>query len=116
MAKARGCGPRQCRFESDLSLQPTRRGFLGTILAIPLAGYTGFRAVMAPKPLYFPPIVPGRVQQHMNNLMNSHMENVKLAISRDFSMKFERKLLGLEDLDGVHETPKGDFEPADGQG
>lgn len=89
-------------------LKTTRRGFLGAILAIPLAGWTGFRAVMAPKPLYFPPIV----QDHVNYLMNAHMANVKRTIGRDFAIRFERKMLGLEDLDGLPPTSNESAEAA----
>jgi hypothetical protein len=87
-------------------LKTSRRGFLGAILAIPLAGWTGFRAVMRSKPLYFPPIA----QDHVSYLMNAHMANVKRQIALQFSADLERAYLGLEEINGVHETPRTDSE------
>ena len=57
----------------------TRRGFLGAILGIPLAGWSGFWRKMGVKSLYMPPIKPVAGQIYIDYLMNEHIRNVERA-------------------------------------
>ena len=77
-------------------MKPTRRGFLSAILAIPLAGWTGFRAVMGVKPLVYHPLVPYQGQVYANWLFEKHLEHVKSNLAMQFSADLERGFLGME--------------------
>lgn len=72
-------------------LKSTRRGFLSTVLAIPLAYWSGFRLEMGVKPLIYHPLVPNQAQIYMNWLMKEHIKNVErafLGLPFEYSKEF----------------------------
>jgi hypothetical protein len=75
-------------------MKTTRRGFLGTLLAIPLVG---LKQLWPKKALVYHPL---DLQGSADMLMSAHMKNVKELIAQDMSFRLERAFLDLEDLEG----------------